>query len=138
MDADDAAAPVLLEFERKANAELRGAVERLRQQLRNSRSVVHSSTQGSRELRAENGRLLARVAELEQQRDRDRVERAAAQRRFDERVAKAVAEHNRVAAAQEAEIQELRLELDVLASCGELRSRQRASPRGPSGATRNH
>jgi hypothetical protein len=106
-------APLRLEFERRANAELRREVERLRALLRNSRGAATAGTASVRALREDNERLRGAVARLEEQAGRERAERVAQRRRFDERVAQLAAEHRRVALAQEEEIQELRLQLEV-------------------------
>ncbi len=111
---DESGEETLLEFERKASSEVRQEAQRLARLLRETRAAAASSAQSVRELRKDNDALRARVKELEEQRDKDRVAHAGARQRTEARLKSVTEEHQRVCIAQEAEIQELRLELEAM------------------------
>lgn len=107
---------ILLDFERKSNDQLRHELDQLRQLLRNTRTAVNAGSSSAKSLKTENEALKKQVASLEQQVSKEKIERSALKKRFDDRMTRIDSERKRVIAAQEEEIQELRLELDAATS----------------------
>lgn len=119
---------VLLDFERRANESMHDEVQRLQLLLRETRSSAAAAAASARAMKETNAKLLQENEALRQQLQVQKQKEKSEAQRFQAKLRRLTEEHQRVAVTQEAELEELRLELATRRQQQQKREQQLLPP----------